>query len=102
MFSSIRLRSPLRIPPFDLILEQPSLPITRSGETLLQVKVNRHGDFKGPVELQCDWLPPGVSGGGTITAGKCEGEVRIQANAKAEAGILQIAINGSTQGADAF
>jgi hypothetical protein len=91
--------------PFDLDMEAPAIPISRSGEMVLKVKVNRHGDFKGPVELQADWLPPGVSSGGSITvpADKSEGDVRIQANAKAEAGAFQIAINGSTtQVGDAF
>ncbi len=48
--------------------------------------------------MQPDWLPPGVSGGGTTTiaADKSEAEVKIQANGKAEPGIFQVAINAST------
>jgi hypothetical protein len=91
--------------PFDLAMEAPAIPLSRSGEMILKVKVNRHDGFKGPVELQADWLPPGVSGGGSVTvpADKTEGEVKIQANAKAEAGTFQIAINGSTvEGGDGF
>ena len=91
--------------PFDVSMEAPSIPITRSGEMVLKVKVDRHGDFKGPVELQADWLPPGVSAGGAITvpADKSEGEVKIQANGKADPGLYQVAINASTtQGGDAF
>src|SRR5262249_30208860 len=69
-----------------------------------KVKVNRHGDFKGPVEIQTDWLPPGVSKGGAVTipADKTEAEYRIQANAKAAAGAYQIAVNATTTGGDAF
>ena len=90
--------------PFDLSMEEPAISLTRSGEMLLKVKVNRHGDFKGPVELQQDWLPPGVSGGGTVIvpAGKSEAEIKIQANAKADPGLYQIAIDGSTVDGDAF
>jgi hypothetical protein len=91
--------------PFDLSMEAPAIPLSRSGEMVLKVKVNRHEGFKGPVELQPDWLPPGVSGGGSVTvpADKTEGEVKIQANAKAEAGTFQVAINGSTiDGGDGF
>lgn len=90
--------------PFDISVEQPAIPLARSGEMVLKVNLDRHGDFKGPVELQADWLPPGVSGGGAVTvpADKSEGEVKIQANAKADPGIYQIAINGSTQGGDGF
>ncbi len=71
---------------------------------LLKVKVDRHGDFKGPVELMADWLPPGVSGGGatSIPADKSEGEVKIQANGKAEPGVFQVAINATTTQGDAF
>ncbi len=91
--------------PFDITMEAPAIPLSRSGEMVLKVKVNRHGDCKGPVELQQVWLPPCVSGGGTFTlpAGKSEGEIKIQANAKAEPGTFQIAINGSTvEGGDGF
>jgi hypothetical protein len=91
--------------PFTLTMEQPPIPLSRSGEMHLKVRVERQGDFKGAVELQTDWLPPGVSGGGAVTvaADKTEGEVKIQANAKAEPGIFQIAVNGSTtQGGDGF
>jgi hypothetical protein len=91
--------------PFDISMDAPAIPIARSGEMVLKVKVDRHGDFKGPVELQADWLPPGVSSGGAITvpADKSEGEIKIQANGKAEPGIFQVAINASTtQTGDAF
>ena len=91
-------------PPFDVTMDEPAIPLTRSGEMLLKVKVQRHGDFNGAIEPQQDWLPPGVSGGGTITipADKSEGELKIQANAKAAPGVYQIAVNASTQGGDAF
>jgi Bacterial pre-peptidase C-terminal domain len=90
--------------PFDIQLEKPSIPLGQNGELLLKVKINRHGDFKGPVEIQTDWLPPGVSKGGTVTiaAGKDEADYKIQANAKAGAGVYQIAINATTTGGDAF
>jgi hypothetical protein len=91
--------------PFDVTMEQPAIPITRNGEMLLKVTVDRHGDFKGPVELQADCLPQGVSAGGAITvaADKSEGEVKIQANGRAAPGIYEVAINASTtQVGDAF
>jgi hypothetical protein len=90
--------------PFDIQLEQPPIPLAQNGELMLKVKVNRHGDFKGPIEIQTDWLPPGVSKGGTVTipADKNEAEYHIQANAKAPAGVYQIAVNATTTGGDAF
>jgi hypothetical protein len=87
--------------PFHLELEQPAIPLAQSSELQLQVKVVRHGDFKGAVEMQPDWLPSGVSKGATITipAGKTEGTFTIQANDKAAPGVYQLAINASTAGA---
>jgi hypothetical protein len=90
--------------PFDITLEQPPIPLGQNGELMLKVKVKRHDDFDGPVEIQTDWLPPGVSKGGTVTiaAGKVEAEYRIQANAKAPAGVYQIAVEATTTAGDAF
>jgi hypothetical protein len=88
--------------PFHLEMEQPSVALSQSGEMLLKVKLNRHGDFKGPVEIQADWLPPNVSGSptATIPPEKTEGEFKIQANNKAAAGTYQIAMTASTTGGD--
>jgi hypothetical protein len=90
--------------PFDIQLEKPLIPLGQNGELMLKVKVDRHGDFKSPIEIQTDWLPPGVSKGGTVTipADKTEAEYRIQANAKAAAGVYQIAMNATTTGGDAY
>jgi hypothetical protein len=90
--------------PFDIELEQPAVPLTQSGELLLKAKVVRHGDFKDPIEIIPDWLPPGVSKGAveTIATGKDEATFRIQANDKAAPGVYQIAMNASTTGGDAY
>ena len=90
--------------PFHISLEQPAIPLAQNGELLLKVQLEREPDFKEPVEIQTDWLPPGVSKAGTVTiaAGKNEGEFRIQANAKAAAGVYKIAMNASTTGGDAY
>jgi hypothetical protein len=90
--------------PFHIELEQPAIPLTQSGEMLLKAKIVRHGDFKGPVEIVPDWLPPGVSKGGveTIAEGKDEATFKIQANDKAAPGVYRIAMNASTTGGDAY
>ena len=89
---------------FDIELDQPTVPLARNGEMLLHVKVNRHGDFKGPVEMQTDWLPLNVSGSPSVTipADKTEGSFRIQANDRAIPGKYQVAMNASTTGGDGF
>jgi len=86
--------------PFHIQLEPPAIPIAQTGELQLKAKVVRHGDFNGPVEMQPDWLPPGVSKGATVTvpAGKDEGTFTIQADAKAAPGVYRIAMNAGTTG----
>jgi hypothetical protein len=91
-------------PPFDVELKAPAVPLSQSGEMALAVKIVRHGDFKGAVEIQPDWLPQGVSKGGTVTvpADKDEAEFKIQAGEKAAPGVYRIAMNASTTGGDAY
>ncbi len=90
--------------PYDIALEAPAVPLAQSGEMQLKVKLNRHGDFKGPVEIEPDWLPNGVSHEPpvTIPPGKDEALVKIQANDKAPAGVYKIAMNATTTGGDAY
>lgn len=90
--------------PFHIELEPPDVPLTQAGELRLKAKVIRHGDFKGPIEIQPDWLPPGVQKESVVTIpeGKTEAEFRIQANDKAAPGTYKIAMNASTTGGDAY
>ncbi len=90
--------------PFEVELETPAIPLVQGGDLMLKAKVIRHGDFKGPVEIVTDWLPPGVSKGPvlTIPADKDEGSFQIQANDKAGRGTFQIALSASTTGGDAY
>jgi hypothetical protein len=86
--------------PFDIELEPPGIALAQSGELMLHAKVTRRGDFKGAVEIEPDWLPPGVSKEGTLTipAEKNEADFRVQANDKAAPGAYRIAMNASTTG----
>jgi hypothetical protein len=86
--------------PFEVALADPGIPLAQNGELLLNVKVTRHGDFKGPIEIQPDWVPLGVQKEGTVTipAGKDEAAFRIQADGKAAPGTYRIAMNASTSG----
>jgi len=87
-------------PPFDIALDAPATALAQNGELLLHAKIIRHGDFKGPVEIQTDWVPPGVQKEGTVTipAGKDEAQFHLQADAKAAPGVYRIAMNASTSG----
>jgi hypothetical protein len=66
--------------------------------------VRRHGDFRGPVEIQPDWLPPGISKGPVVTVSpeKDEAAFTIQANDKAALSVYKIAMNASTTGGDSY
>ena len=90
--------------PFDVELLPPTAPLSQNGELELKVRLNRHGDFKDPIEIQTDWLPQSVSKESTITipAGKDEGSFHIHADSKAAAGTYKIAMNASTAGGDSF
>jgi hypothetical protein len=90
--------------PFHVELEQPGVPLTKNGELMLKVKVLRDDDFKQPIEIQTDWLPPNVASGGAVTipANKSEAEFKIQSNPKAALGVYQLAMNATTQGGDGF
>lgn len=87
-------------PPFDITLDEPAASLARNGELLLHVKVVRHGDFQGPVEIQPDWVPPGVQKEGVVTIPKDKDDAtfRLQADAKAAPGVYRIAMNASTSG----
>jgi hypothetical protein len=90
--------------PFRLKLATPVTPLMQGSELLLKVSVERTEGFNGPVEIQPDWLPPGVSKEATVTiaAGKTDATFRIQANDKAAAGVHRIAMSGSTTGGDGY
>jgi hypothetical protein len=90
--------------PFRLKVAQPQTPLMQGSEVLLNVTVERAEGFSGPVEIQPDWVPPGVSKEGTVTipAGKTEATFKLQANAKAAPGLHKIAMSGSTTGGDGY
>jgi len=91
-------------PPFDIELKAPAAPLAQNGELPLEVKVTRHGDFKGPVEIVPDWLPGNVTKGPVVTipADKTEGTFVIHAGAKASAGKYRIAMSATTTEGDSF
>ncbi len=86
--------------PFDIELEKPAIALAQNGELMLHAKVTRRLDFSGAVEIQPDWLPPGVSKEGmlTIPPEKDQADFRVQANDKAPPGAYRIAMNASTTG----
>jgi len=76
----------------------------QGSELLLKVAVERAAGFTGPIEIQPDWVPPGVSKEGTVTipTNKTEATFRLQAGDKAAPGTYKIAISGSTTTGDSY
>jgi hypothetical protein len=83
------------------------VPVLQSGSMNLKVVVDRKGDFKGPVDIQVLYVPPGIGTPGgvnvpgerkegekTISA-KNEGEITISANGNAPLAKWKTAITGS-------
>ncbi len=87
-------------PPFDLTLDEPATPLAQNSELLLHVKVTRQPGYDGPIEIQPNWVPPGVQKEGVVTIpkGQNEANFRLQADAKAAPGVYRIAMNASTSG----
>jgi hypothetical protein len=66
--------------PFKLTLIEPKAPLVQGGSSQLRVKVERKPGFDGPIRLQTDFNPPGVSAGNAeIAAGATEGAVPLNA-----------------------
>lgn len=90
--------------PFTIVLEQPQIPIAQTGELKLAVKVRRQNGFRGPVEIQPDWYPNGVAGGGSITVaeGQTEATYSLSASAAATPGTWKMTMNGTTTNGDNY
>ena len=71
--------------PFTVELEQPSIPISQSGELKLKVSVRRRNGFQGAIDIQPDWYPNGVSGGGAVTIPPEKSEVEYSLSASPRA-----------------
>ena len=90
--------------PFTVQLEQPSIPISQAGELKVKVSVRRQEGVQGAIDIQPDWYPNGVSGGGTVTipAGESEAEYSLSASVRATAGTWKMTMNATTPGGAAY
>jgi hypothetical protein len=86
--------------PFSFDLVQPRIPISKSGELALRVKVIRKPGFNDSLEFQCDWAPPGVQCEPTVTIveGKSEALMHLNADANVKPGTWEMALTASTTG----
>ncbi len=84
--------------PFTIEVTPPRIPLIRNGSLDLDVRVQRHGDFKGSIDFQAEWLPGGVSSGPAITipADKTEAVYSLTASGGAPLGPTQLALVATT------
>jgi len=64
---------------------QSKVPVLQNGSMPLKVAVERRNDYKGPVDIQVLYAPPGVGSPGVVNIpeGKNEGSITISANGNA-------------------
>jgi hypothetical protein len=72
--------------------------LARNGELTLELRVLRDAGFQAPLELQADWLPPGVEKGPPVRveAGATRAELRLRASEKALLGDWPVLVTAST------
>lgn len=84
--------------PFRIESASPSVAIAKNSEVTLHLKIQREAGWNEPLEIQTDWLPPGVEKGPPIPvpAGQDTAELRLHASDKAPPGIWPITVTAST------
>ena len=88
--------------PFSIHVLPPTAALVRGGELSIPVKIVRQPGFTEPIEIQCDWIPPGVGRppAATIGAGETESSIRISAEAEAPLGKWPFIVSASTMRED--
>lgn len=85
--------------PFELEIQQPQAPIVRNGSMNLKVVVKRKEGFKGAVNVQLPFRPPGIGTTSSITipADKNEGYYPLNAASNAQIKKWPIYVLGSSE-----
>jgi len=84
--------------PFVVEVDEPKSSLVQNGEMLLKFRVIRDKDFEGPVTVQMDWRPNGLSTGTpvTVAAGQTEGTYILGAARNAAAGKHQVTLTAAS------
>lgn len=84
--------------PFELEIVQPKAPIVRNGQMSLKVVAKRKGDFKGAINVQLPFRPPGIGASSSINipADQTEAVYPMNANGSAALGEWPIYVLGSS------
>ncbi len=86
--------------PFRVEVEQPKSSLVQNGEMALRFKVERASGFEGPVTVQMEWKPSGISTATPVTVpeDQTEGTYLIGASRNATAGVHQVTLTAMTGG----
>ena len=76
---------------------QPKVPVLQNGSMVLKVVAERRNGFKGPIQIEMLFVPPGIGTPGVVTIpeGKDEGSITISANGNAQVAKWKTCIVGS-------
>jgi hypothetical protein len=87
--------------PFQVEVEEPKSGLVQNGEMALSFKVRRVAGFEGPVTVQMEWKPTGISTSTPVTvpAGETEGKYLLGAARNAAAGAHQVTLTAMSGGA---
>ena len=86
--------------PFRVEVEEPKSALVQNGEMALKFKVHRAKGFDGPVTVQMEWRPTGISTATPVTvpAGPDRGEYLLGAARNAAAGAHQVTLTAMSGG----
>lgn len=84
--------------PFTIEVVPPKIPLIRNGSLDLDLQVRRNPGFTGPIDVQVEWLPPGVAGGAAVTipANATSGVYNLTASSGAPIGLSRMALIATT------
>jgi hypothetical protein len=80
---------------FQLKLAVNALNIERGAVATLPIAIERRGGFKGPVALEIDGLPAGVTASGLQPVGGGKAEIRLKASRQAKVVAATVAVRGT-------
>ncbi len=89
--------------PFRVQVDEPKSTLVQNGEMALKFKVIREKGYEGPVTVQMEWKPTGISTTTPVTvpAGETEGTYLLGAARNATAAVHQITLTAASGGARA-
>ena len=82
--------------PFEILVQEPKVPLVRGGQMELKVLAKRKEGFTAPIKIDLLWVPPGIGASGSISIpeGKNEAVIPMNAAGNAELATWRVAVRG--------